>query len=187
MPKPDFSCPKFDPDKGENLFFDVECKLLGNPTSKSWILNRNYVTNGIARFDNNHEYGKEVSDGMMIGYIISMKPTEIFDQVNGYWNSPCDRLIFGFKGKVSSTSSRFKRKTVKPEDFRLIHLWVDLVKRKTKGSSPFLIVINSNDVDGNDGRPIKRGLYSEIQQSPRCDDQLRWLAFSRARLQVHYH
>jgi hypothetical protein len=126
LPKPDFSCPKFDPDKGENLFFDVECKLLGSPTSKSWILNRNYVRDGISRFNNDHEYGKEVSDGIMIGYIISMKPTEILDEVNGYLNSICDELYFEFKGEVSATSSKLKRTTVKPENFTLIHLWVDM-------------------------------------------------------------
>lgn len=34
----------------QNKSFCIECKRLGDPTSPSWILNNNYVNNGIARF-----------------------------------------------------------------------------------------------------------------------------------------
>jgi hypothetical protein len=126
LPKPDFSCPKFDPVCGENLFLDIECKLLGQPTSPSWNLNRNYMSNGIERFDNEHQYGRGVHDGFMIGYIISMCPDSICTEVNRHLNTTGMYLCFNFSGKVNACTTRLKRTCVKPEIFNLSHLWVDL-------------------------------------------------------------
>lgn len=126
LPKPDFTCPKFDPACGENLFLDIECKLLGQPTSPSWNLNRNYVQNGIERFDNNHEYGKGVPNGFMIGYIVTMCPVSICIEVNHHLKTTGMNLFFNFSGKVNSYVTRLKRTRVKPEVFELNHLWVDL-------------------------------------------------------------
>ncbi len=127
LPKPDFICPKFDPEKGENLFFDVECKLLGDPTSKNWILNKNYVTDGVFRFDcQNHEYGKDVSSGMMIGYIISMAPDSILKEVNANLVPSKIVLYFNSLVTVDCCCTDLNRKHVVPSDFKLSHLWVDL-------------------------------------------------------------
>ncbi len=77
--RPDFTCKCINPWAGSHERYEislhVECKLLGYPTSATWILNENYLKNGIKRFDSKtHEYGKRADSGMMIGYIISMTP-----------------------------------------------------------------------------------------------------------------
>ena len=87
--RPDFSCklinPRADSHEKYEISLHVECKLLGHPTSATWILNENYVKNGIKRFDSKiHEYGKRADSGMMIGYMISMTPKEIESEVNVY-------------------------------------------------------------------------------------------------------
>ena len=71
--RPDFTCNLCNTitESPDNyvLPFHVECKRLGKPTSPAWILNKNYVENGIKRFDSSeHEYGKRANSGLMIGY-----------------------------------------------------------------------------------------------------------------------
>lgn len=70
--------------------FILECKRLGMPTSPGWILNENYVRDGIRRYITSpHEYGKGDDIGGMIGYVQSMKLDEILDEVNAaIQNSP---------------------------------------------------------------------------------------------------
>lgn len=127
--RPDFTCPLVFEE--HEIAFHVECKRLGNPTSASWVLNKNYVTNGIKRFDSiTHEYGKQAFSGLMIGYIISMSPSEISDQVNNFQktylpdNAP---VTFDFNPKSPfQTRQKLNRKNVSPNKFELIHLWVDL-------------------------------------------------------------
>ncbi len=131
LPKPDFSCPKFSQSEGHNLYLDVECKLLGKPTSPSWILNKNYVTNGIKRFDSSsHKYGDQVTSGMMIGYIISMEPEDIVTEVNYYQQKYCNYpdLEFDFSDKVVDHEQLLQRKITLPKEFKLFHLWADLRK-----------------------------------------------------------
>jgi hypothetical protein len=109
----------------------VECKCLGYPTSNSWVLNKNYVTNGIKRFDSNsHEYGKRAPSGIMIGYLITMEPEQILQEVNKYQkqylpqNQPIS-FSFGRK-KLHKTHQNINRQINKPKKFKIIHLWVDL-------------------------------------------------------------
>ena len=132
--RPDFTC------KYHNHFatcaeeheiaFHVECKLLGNPTSASWIINKNYVSEGIKRFDCRiHEYGNRASSGLMIGYIISMEPKQIIIEVNKFQqkqlpHNPALSFHFGAL-PVFKDNQNLSRKSVNPESFRLIHLWVD--------------------------------------------------------------
>lgn len=133
--RPDFTCKCYNPFalKAEDaeIALHIECKLLGNPTSKTWILNKNYVTNGIKRFDNRtHEYGKRASSGIMIGYIISMQPDNIVEEVNKWQlkHMPQNpRLSFQFdKPPVFYERQTLKRKKVKPKNFHLLHLWVKI-------------------------------------------------------------
>jgi hypothetical protein len=134
--KPDFTCSLYDPyaDTLETyeILFHIECKLLGKPSSPGWILNENYVTNGIQRFDCKiHEYGKRALSGMMIGYMVSMEPTTINEEVNGYLsiylkNAPL--LSFNFSQKICDCEQLLIRMNVPPSNFKLIHLWVDLRK-----------------------------------------------------------
>ena len=133
--RPDFTC-KFinpwaaSPEKYE-ISLHIECKLLGNPTSATWILNKNYVKNGIKRFDSKiHEYGKRADSGMMIGYIIGMTPQEIESEVNDYQKKHAseytDIKFFFDTTTLFKTRQDIKRKNVMPARFELIHLWVDL-------------------------------------------------------------
>ncbi|MEW6662087.1 MAG: hypothetical protein ACOY9Y_09030 [Bacillota bacterium] len=133
--RPDFTCKLTNPfaacaDEHE-IPFHVECKRLGSPTSANWILNENYVTDGIKRFDCRlHEYGKRASSGMMVGYIISMSPEKILDEVNTHQKQHCScnpAIQFEFvQGNVQQYRQKLSRKNLKPEAFILIHLWVDL-------------------------------------------------------------
>jgi hypothetical protein len=133
--RPDFTCKCINPwanshDKYE-ISLHVECKRLGFPTSATWILNENYVKNGIKRFDSKiHEYGKRAYSGMMIGYIISMTPEEIESEVNDYQKkyAPEYTEIKFFFDTTTLFRSRqdIKRKNVMPARFELIHFWVDL-------------------------------------------------------------
>jgi hypothetical protein len=133
--RPDFTCKCYDPfatcAEEHEIALHVECKLLGNPTSKTWEINENYVTNGIRRFDCRvHEYGKRAYSGLMVGYIISMEPKQIVIEVNKVQQEHLPHnpaLSFQFDAPpVYKENQNLNRKNIKPESFRLIHLWVDL-------------------------------------------------------------
>lgn len=133
--RPDFTCKLTNPfaacSNEHEIPFHVECKRLGSPTSTSWIFNKNYVINGIERFDSRgHEYGKRATSGMMVGYIISMSLEAILDEVNTHQKKLCPvnpavefELV---KNKVQLYRQKLNRKNLKPEIFKLVHLWVDL-------------------------------------------------------------
>ena len=133
--RPDFTCKLINRwaisyEKYE-ISLHVECKLLGHPTSATWILNENYVKNGIKRFDSKiHEYGKRAYSGMMIGYIISMTPEEIESEVNTYQKKHVPeytQIKFLFDTiPLFKTRQDIKRKNFIPSRFELLHLWVDL-------------------------------------------------------------
>ena len=111
----------------------IECKLLGEPTSSSWILNENYVKRGIKRFDSTtHEYGKRAPSGLMIGYLINMPPETVLAEVNGHQKKhmPANPdIVFEFGNeKLFRSRQPLTRKHVQPECFELIHLWADLRK-----------------------------------------------------------
>lgn len=133
--RPDFTCKLTNPfalyPNEHEIPLHVECKRLGVPTSPTWILNKNYVINGIRRFDSRkHEYGKRASSGIMVGYIISMSPELILDEVNSHQKQHCsDNPAIEFelvKNKVRQYRQKLNRKNLKPEIFKLVHLWVDL-------------------------------------------------------------
>lgn len=133
--RPDFTCKLTNPlaacEEEHEIHFHIECKRLGTPSSATWMLNKNYVIEGIKRFDcTSHEYGKRAASGMMIGYIVSMSPQEIQGEVNTYQKLYCPhnpKIVFSFDKKdVQQHHQKLKRKNVKPDNFKLIHLWVDL-------------------------------------------------------------
>ncbi len=132
--RPDFTC-SFHDTSAKSLDdwlipLHVECKLLGRPTSATWILNTNYVTRGIARFDlESHRYGNRASSGIMIGYIISMTPGQIQTQVNSCIKKKLPGvppLVFALSAVPSQSQHHFARRHVMPTPFTLIHLWVDI-------------------------------------------------------------
>lgn len=133
--RPDFTCKCSNPWANSleeyEIPLHVECKRLGKPTSASWNLNKNYVENGIKRFDCcTHEYGKRASSGMMIGYIIGMTPVELEKEVNRYQRKLlpyCPDIGFTFDIKtLFQTHQQIQRRNIEPVQFELIHLWVDL-------------------------------------------------------------
>ncbi len=132
--RPDFTC-SFHDTSAKSLDdwlipLHIECKRLGERTSARWILNTNYVTDGIARFDlQSHRYGNRASSGIMIGYIISMTPEQIQTQVNSCIKQKLPGvplLEFALSDVPLQSRHRFARRHVKPTPFTLIHLWVDI-------------------------------------------------------------
>jgi hypothetical protein len=113
------------------MSLDVECKRLSRPSTAQWNYNREYIENGIRRFDSlTHQYGKEVPSGMMIGYVIGMEPEEIRQEVNGHQTKLLPQnpeLEFDFAADSPyQTEQRLRRRATVPETFKLIHIWVDL-------------------------------------------------------------
>ena len=129
--KPDFTCFRFNASEGESVGLHIECKKLGKPSSPGWKYNKNYVTDGIVRFDSKkHQYGMNVVSGMMIGYIVSMLPRDILKEVNESQKNFLNgypALKFNFLLRpVFSDQQKITRKHVIPKNFYLLHLWVDL-------------------------------------------------------------
>ena len=135
--RPDFTCSCHNraassPDELE-IPFHVECKRLGDPTSRTWILNKNYVEKGMSRFDSReHKYGKRAPSGMMIGYIISLTPPKIMGEVNTHMSEKLKgwrKLGFTWGGGfVHRHRQTIVRRHVTPARFALSHIWVDLRK-----------------------------------------------------------
>lgn len=131
LKKPDFTCFRFNASKGENIGLHIECKKLGKPSSSGWKFNKNYITDGIMRFDlKEYQYGMDAISGMMVGYIVSMLPEDILKEVNEYQNKYLkghSKLKFNFSsGLVFKTQQKITRKNIRPKNFHLSHLWVDL-------------------------------------------------------------
>ncbi|MDR0609895.1 MAG: hypothetical protein LBG58_07285 [Planctomycetaceae bacterium] len=132
--RPDFTCRlknQYASSYSESeLDFHVECKCLGTPISSSWIYNRNYVNHGIMRFDQGDKrYGENVSNGMMIGYILSMKPDDICKEVNSELiekRHNFEPICISSRSSLYEASQRLSRTIVLPSDFTLFHIWVVL-------------------------------------------------------------
>lgn len=133
--RPDFTCSCLNhfASRAEEaeIPFHVECKLLGNPTSPSWNLNKNYVVRGMMRFDSmSHAYGKRASSGMMIGYISDLSPNAVALEVNNrktqYLGSWPDIVLCEQGTSIHRAEQIITRLHVTPSEFILIHLWVDL-------------------------------------------------------------
>lgn len=113
--------------------FVLECKLLGNPTSKDWILTKEYVINGILRFFLvGKGYGKGCETGAMAGYVHEMELDTLLDEINSYiakHEPSIPTLVIPVNGwrtqGVSHLSHTFQRPFI-PLDFFLQHFWVDL-------------------------------------------------------------
>ena len=135
--RPDFTCTLTNHmatsiDKFE-ISLHVECKRLGMPTSTTWLLNENYVTNGIMRFDSiEHGYGNRAFSGLMIGYIVSMTPECILKEVNSYQKKHCKEnpaiKYIEKRSNVQFYEQILRRRNLKPSVFHLAHLWVEMQK-----------------------------------------------------------
>jgi hypothetical protein len=119
-----------DPDRMDK-FYIIESKRLGSPSSSTWILNKNYVINGIKRFvDSESGYGKSSPSGAMIGYIQDMELQTILEEVNTNAESellPNIKLSSdGEQPEITRLDQRLDREQIQPTPFALRHLWVDL-------------------------------------------------------------
>lgn len=130
--RPDFTCSLVNPftqdDDMYEISLHIECKRLGTKVG-SWDLNKNYVENGIKRFDSKkHKYGNRAPSGFMIGYIINSEKHVILRAVNKHMAAALmmPGLDFNFSDKVESCNSILNRMVVEPKGFKLIHIWVDL-------------------------------------------------------------
>ncbi len=129
--RPDFTCSIVNTyaanEENHEISLHIECKRLGIKVG-SWNLNKNYVENGIKRFDcHTHEYGKRVPSGFMIGYITNSKRSVILKDVKKHMDALIiSDLDFKFFHKVETCNTNFVRKEVEPNEFKLIHLWADL-------------------------------------------------------------
>jgi len=135
--RPDFTCKFVNPFAMEHEAYEiplhVECKRLGRSANKNWDLNKNYVVNGIMRFDSIiHEYGKRADSGIMIGYIVNLSHEIILQEVNAHQNIHCNNnpnIIFDIIiNDVLYHRQKLNRINIWPIEFDLIHLWVDLKK-----------------------------------------------------------
>lgn len=144
--RPDFLC-GFHDDLAENpedseLFYTTECKRLGLSTRSDWVLNLNYVVNGINRFIRAEwGYAKGAASGMMIGYIQSMEPDEILSEVNQ------NALAQGLPAMMLAPRSWISQgltvltphvchRDVEPRTIRLSHYWIDLRHRELFEAAP---------------------------------------------------
>lgn len=120
--------------------FAIECKRLGSPPSPTWILNSNYVGNGVVRFVYaRFGYGKLTPSGLMIGYLQDLDHDAVLSEVNvaivkeGLPSIAREGDAW-VVGSVTYLAHSFDREyEVSP--FRLQHLWLDLRDRYIQGST----------------------------------------------------
>lgn len=133
--KPDFQCVLHNrlaacPEESQ-VFYIVECKRLGTPDRADWVFNENYTRHGILRFrEESHGYAKGFASGAMIGYLQSMQPGKVLNEVNNSALAAGLPAIDAPKkwktGNVTRLTSQAIERSFPVTSFRLCHLWVDL-------------------------------------------------------------
>jgi len=108
----------------------VECKRLGNPSSDTWILNKNYIVNGIKRFiSEKWGYGKGTPTSAMIGYIQSMVLQDVLNEVNqNAIKNNIPELIpkSSLNEKGVSKLHHSINCVYEEKELKLKHFWIDL-------------------------------------------------------------
>jgi hypothetical protein len=118
-----------DPHRSSRQFV-VESKRLGTAPRADWILNLNYINNGIHRFrEPAWAYGKLAPSGAMIGYLQSMQPNEVLREVNAECREKSfpDLVLVG--DWALGATSRLEHAIDRPfqiSPFKLHHFWIDL-------------------------------------------------------------
>ncbi|RCS41249.1 hypothetical protein DTL42_22025 [Bremerella cremea] len=113
----------------------VECKRLGESGRSDWVLNVNYLANGIVRYSSReHGYGQGGASGAMVGYVQNTDLDSVLLEVNrSVEENRLPLLVPSSAGGLQANSvnqldHQFDRPTP-PSPFSLRHLWVDLVGR----------------------------------------------------------
>ncbi len=109
----------------------IECKRLGDPPRTDWILNQNYVHNGILRFvTEEHGYAKGDRSGAMVGYVQNMEFDAILQEVNATSVSAgipeLEPPINGWQINGTSQLTHQLNRIIAFSPFQLSHFWVDL-------------------------------------------------------------
>lgn len=118
-------------DDRASMLYTIECKRLGQSAGR-WILNVNYVKNGVVRFVvEEHGYGKATRSGAMVGYVQSMPFVQILAEVNAAANERSLPPIAldddaWSEGGVTRLAHRLTRPASLLSPFDLQHIWVDL-------------------------------------------------------------
>lgn len=141
--------------------FILECKRLGTPTSTSWILNHNYVLNGILRFIvDTHGYAKGESVAAMVGYIESMDLATILDEVN---TVAASHMLTALSATTTAWDAGMVRlldqelhRSFPGTPLRLRHYWLDL-RDKIKNPPP-----RATNTIGRKKRARKKGADTAV-------------------------
>ncbi len=108
----------------------VECKRLGNSGRNDWVLNKNYIFNGVMRFwATGFGYGAPYPFGIMIGYVQQTTLDGILGEVNATAQANSfPALVLSAKGwqndDVSQLDHSFNRES--GSLVLLTHLWLDV-------------------------------------------------------------
>jgi hypothetical protein len=118
-----------DPHRSSRQFV-VEGKRLGTPPRADWVLNLNYINNGIVRFrEPEWAYAKLASSGAMIGYWQSMQPDDVLTEVNTECRDKLFPDLILVENWALGSTSRFEHvfeRSFEVSPFKLHHFWVDL-------------------------------------------------------------
>lgn len=114
--------------------YAMECKRLGFPSSPTWVLNREYISNGVCRFIKaEYGYGSPKSNPSyaMVGYVQNMDLDDILGEVNGFAKtySVPDIMLSedGWIEKdISHLDHQLERPEIHPTPLDLRHLWLDI-------------------------------------------------------------
>jgi hypothetical protein len=118
-----------DPQRSSKQFV-VECKRLGDPPRSDWVLNRNYVDHGIARFRHpDWAYAKRAESGAMIGYVQTMTPPAILIEVNTQCRNQTFPDLTPVGAWVTAGTTQLDHafgRSFEISPIRLHHFWIDL-------------------------------------------------------------
>lgn len=111
--------------------YAIECKRLGSPPRRDWVLNEEYVENGMCRFiHESHRYGNRCRSGAMIGYMQSMSFDSILTEINEHArNRAVGELAPAPRRSRDDAVNRLESlisRSFPISPFNLRHLWVDL-------------------------------------------------------------
>jgi hypothetical protein len=135
LKRPDFTCLLFNEQAADplrsQLKYYLECKRLGSPEG-GMVFNQLYSEKGVSRFmTQEHAYAKGCQSASMIGYIQTMDPHDILQEVNQFatvGNIPS--LSRAARSWLAKEANRLSHAALARQfdmaNFQLTHFWIDL-------------------------------------------------------------
>jgi hypothetical protein len=126
------------------------------PPRADWVLNENYVQNGILRFmTEEHGYAKGEKSGAMVGYIQNMEFKDILKEVNMAANvAVIPQLTLSKKIWLKQGTYNLEHMIPRPfshSPFLLMHFWIDIRNCYFTSSTQFLLGrATQQDLDKSD-------------------------------------